>query len=204
MPWYSNTSTGRKTYNPNSMNKTKKELQVLNISNSQEQAGAYALVLGEVDGDRQLPVIIGSNEAQYIVIELRGIVPPRPLTHNLFASVLEAMGAKLMRVLIYRVENGIFYSYIYLKYGENIMRVDARTSDAVALALRMNAPILVYEEILEQEGIRMEDFIEKETSASPRKPTLQSLEAALQKAVESEDYELAAQLRDQINQLKTP
>lgn len=184
------------------MNKTKKELQVLNISNSQEQAGAYALVLGEVDGDRQLPVIIGSNEAQYIVIELRGIVPPRPLTHNLFASVLEAMGAKLMRVLIYRVENGIFYSYIYLRYGENIMRVDARTSDAVALALRMNAPILVYEEILDKEGIRMKDFIEEEASPSPRKPSLQSLEAALQKAVESEDYELAAQLRDRINQQK--
>ena len=91
------------------MNKKKIELQVLNISNSQAQAGAYAMVLGEINGMRQLPVIIGSAEAQSMMIEMRGIVPPRPLTHTLFASVLKVLGATLLRVLIYKVHNGIFY-----------------------------------------------------------------------------------------------
>ena len=91
------------------MDKKKKiELEVLNISNSQEQAGAYALVLGEVDGARQLPVIIGAAEAQAMLISLKGIVPPRPLTHNLFASCLEVLGVNMMRALIYRVDNGVF------------------------------------------------------------------------------------------------
>ncbi len=136
------------------MNKKKIELQVLNISNSQAQAGAYALVLGEVGGERQLPIIIGATEAQAMVIEMKGIVPPRPLTHNLFASVLEVLGVKLMRILIYKVDNGVFYSYLYMKAEETILRIDARTSDAVALALRMNAPIFVYEDILEAECLK--------------------------------------------------
>ncbi len=138
------------------MNKKKIELQVLNISNSQAQVGAYAMVLGEVNGLRKLPVIIGASEAQIMVIEMKGIVPPRPLTHNLFASVLEVLGVKLMRVLIYKVDNGVFYSYLYLKAEETILRVDARTSDAVTLALRMNAPILIYEDILEAERVKTE------------------------------------------------
>ncbi len=123
------------------MNKKKIELQVLNISNSQAQAGAYAMVLGEINGMRQLPVIIGASaEAQSMMIEMRGIVPPRPLTHTLFASVLKVLGATLLRVLIYKVDNGVFYSYLYMKTEETILRIDARTSDAVALALRMDAP----------------------------------------------------------------
>lgn len=100
------------------MNKKKIELQVLNISNSQAQAGAYAMVLGEINGMRQLPVIIGSAEAQSMMIEMRGIVPPRPLTHTLFASVLKVLGATLLRVLIYKVDNGVFYSYLYMKTEE--------------------------------------------------------------------------------------
>jgi bifunctional DNase/RNase len=186
------------------MNKKKIELQVLNISNSQAQAGAYALVLGEVDGKRQLPVIIGASEAQSMVIELKGIVPPRPLTHNLFASVLEVLGVKLMRVLIYKVDNGVFYSYLYMKSEETILRVDARTSDAVALALRMNAPIFVYEDILETECLKTEGDITAGNVPAQDAPedTLDALKAALQKAVEEEDYERAALLRDQINQRK--
>ena len=115
----------------------------MNISNSQAQAGAYAMVLGEINGMRQLPVIIGSAEAQSMMIEMRGIVPPRPLTHTLFASVLKVLGATLLRVLIYKVDNGVFYSYLYMKTEETILRIDARTSDAVALALRMDAPIFI-------------------------------------------------------------
>ena len=192
------------------MNRKKIELQVLNISNSQAQAGAYALVLGEAGGERQLPIIIGATEAQAMVIEMKGIVPPRPLTHNLFASVLEVLGVKLMRVLIYKVDNGVFYFYLYMKAEETILRIDARTSDAVALALRMNAPIFVYEDILETECLKT-----GESSTGPvvggndpdkeellQEDTADILKAALQKAIEEEDYERAAQLRDQINQLK--
>ena len=169
------------------MNKKKIELQVLNISNSQAQAGAYALVLGEVGGERQLPIIIGATEAQAMVIEMKGIVPPRPLTHNLFASVLEVLGVKLMRILIYKVDNGVFYSYLYMKAEETILRIDARTSDAVALALRMNAPMGGSEP--DKDELLQED-------------TIGILKTALQKAIEEEDYERAAQIRDQINQLK--
>ena len=186
------------------MNKKKIELQVLNISNSQAQVGAYALVLGEAGGERQLPIIIGATEAQAMVIEMKGIVPPRPLTHNLFASVLEVLGVKLMRILIYKVDNGVFYSYLYMKAEETILRIDARTSDAVALALRMNAPIFVYEECLKT-GESTTDPMggsEPDKDELLQEDTIGILKTALQKAIEEEDYERAAQIRDQINQLK--
>ena len=190
------------------MNKKKVELQVLNISNSQAQAGAYAMVLGEISGPRQLPVIIGIAEAQSMMIEMRGITPPSPLTHTLFASVLKALGANLLRILIYKVENGIFYSYLYMKTEETILRIAARTSDAIALALRMNAPIFIYDDILETECLKTEhsttanenEDTNKE-AASPKK-TLEQLTSALQNAIDKEDYERAAQLRDIINQQK--
>ena len=152
------------------MNKKKVELQVLNISNSQAQAGAYAMVLGEINGPRQLPVIIGVAEAQSMMIEMRGITPPRPLTHTLFASVLKALGANLLRILIYKVE--------------------------------------IYDDILETECLKTEhsttanenEDTDKE-AASPKK-TLEQLKSALQNAIDKEDYERAAQLRDIINQQK--
>lgn len=191
------------------MNKKKIELQVLNISNSQAQAGAYALVLGETGGERQLPIIIGATEAQAIIIEIRGIVPPRPLIHNLFASVLEILGVKLMRVLIYKADNGIFYSYLYMKVEETILRIDARTSDAVTLALRMHAPIFAYEDILNAECLKNgANFTDPMGSRDPNKDelwqedTIEILKTALQKAIDEENYERAAQLRDQINQIK--
>lgn len=184
------------------MNKKKIELQVLNISSSRAQAGAYAMVLGEINGERQMPVIIGANEAQIILIEMRGINPPRPLTHNLLASILEVFGTKLMRVLIYRVDNGVFYSYIYLKQDETVLRIDARTSDAIVLALRMGAPIQVYEEILEKERIRPEHLGGEAKNSACGESKLESLKADLKHAVEKEEYERAAKLRDQINQWK--
>lgn len=196
-------------------NRRKVELEVLNITNSHMQAGAFALVLLEKDGTRQLPVIVGATEAQAIILELKGINPPRPLTHTLFASVLEALGAQLLRVLIYKVENGIYYAYLYLRAGDTIFRVDSRTSDAIVLALRMAAPILIYEDILETGHIRINDSGEemqgeaggyaKESRAHPldkgHEPSLASLQTALEKAIEKENYEQAAVLRDKINQL---
>lgn len=186
------------------MNKNKVELQVLSVSYSQEQAGAYALLLGEVNGPRKMPVIIGTAEAQAILLEIRGIRSPRPLTHELFASVLGVLGAHLLRVLIYKVENGLFYSYLYLQSGNNIIRVDSRTSDAVAMAMRMQCPILVYEDILDAERMKTDEEEEEERKpdAKDRKTTIGSMQKELDKAIEQEDYEKAAALRDMIKHLK--
>lgn len=181
------------------MNKKKIELQVLSITCSQEQAGAYALLLGETKGNRQLPIIIGASEAQAIMLEVKGIEAPRPLTHVLFSSVLQALGVSMMRAVIYKVTNGIYYSYIYLKSANAILRVDSRTSDAVALALRMAAPVFAYEDVFMSECIKEEDF-ENDDTTSLQNGDLDSLNAAMKKAIETENYEYAAQLRDAINQ----
>ena len=146
------------------------ELEVLNISNSMMQAGAFAMLLGEVGGQRRLPIIIGAFEAQAILI-----------------------------ALIYKADNGIFYSYLFLKTENSIIRVDARTSDAVALSLRMGAPILIYEDVLEAERMNTEQDAEGRNSEDSE---LEILQKALQKAVEEENYEQAAELRDKINRLK--
>jgi len=188
----------------------KVELQVINITNSQAQIGAFAMLLGEVEGKRQLPIIIGPAEAQATALYLKGIKTPRPLTHDLFTTSLTVLGSSLIRVLIYKAKDGIFYSYIYLKKDEEIIRIDARTSDAVALAVRADCPILIYESILEQECLHMsaeernrseetddDDGSEEEHSSSS--PASISLEEALQQAIKDENYELAAQIRDQIN-----
>ena len=188
----------------------KVELQVINITNSQAQIGAFAMLLGEVDGERQLPIIIGPAEAQATALYLKGVKTPRPLIHDLFTTSLTVLGASLIRVLIYKAKDGIFYSYIYLKKDEEIIRIDARTSDAVALAVRADCPILIYESLLEQECLRMsaekrnrseetEDDEESEEEHSSSAPTSLSLEEALQQAIKDENYELAAQIRDQIN-----
>ena len=195
-------------------NRKKVELEVLNINNSHTQAGAFALVLLEKDGTRQLPIIVGASEAQAIILELKGITPPRPLTHALFASVLDALGAQLLRVLIYKVESGVYYAYLYLRAGDTIFRIDSRTSDAIILALRMAAPIFIYDDILEAGHIRISDLEDEEqgkaansnktnapSQTEPQEPTLDSLKKALEKAVEKENYEQAAVLRDKINQL---
>ena len=133
----------------------KVELQVINITNSQAQVGAFAMLLGEVEGERQLPIIIGPAEAQATALYLKGIKTPRPLTHDLFITTLTVLGASLIRVLIYKAKDGIFYSYVYLKKDEEIIRIDARTSDAIALAVRADCPILIYESILEQECLHI-------------------------------------------------
>lgn len=189
------------------MKREKVELQVVSISSSHVEAGAYALLLEEKEGKRQLPIIIGTTEAQATMMELKGIVPPRPLTHTLFTSILEALGVRLLRVLIYKTENGIFYSYIYLRSEDTIYRIDARTSDAIILALRMNAPLLIYEDILQTEGLKKPLNERADTGQSTGneehsfgKEKMELLQKALQKAVNEEDYERAALLRDQIKQ----
>lgn len=188
-------------------NRKKVELRISSLSNSQTQAGVYVLQLSEVGTRHNLTVAIGTSEAQAIMLELRGIMPPRPLTHILFASVLEALGVRLLRVIIYRAEKGIFYSYLYLRSGEMILRVDSRTSDAVALALHMKAPILTYEDLLGTEsmtGDNAENLPGDFPPGNDRFVNPDTLKEALQKAIDQEDYEQAAILRDQINHLKEP
>ncbi len=184
------------------------ELQVINITNSQAQVGAFAMLLGEVNGERQLPIIIGPAEAQATALYLKGVKTPRPLTHDLFITSLTILGSSLIRVLIYKAKDGIFYSYIYLKKDEEIIRIDARTSDAIALAVRANCPILIYESILEQECLHLSseertrsektDNDEEEEYDLPG-TTSRTLEEALEQAIKDENYELAARIRDQIN-----
>lgn len=187
------------------MSRKKIELRVSSLTNSRMQAGAYALILNEVNGNRTLPIIIGMTEAQAIALELRGITPPRPLTHTLFASVLDALGVRLLRVLIYKAEKGIFYAYLYLRTDEMILRVDSRTSDAVVLALHMGVPIYIYEDVLDTVCLPPRNNEQMEGDGKlTQEQSVEALQEALQKAIETEDYEHAAQLRDQINQLKTP
>lgn len=185
------------------MDKRKTELQIVNITVCQERSETYTMILKELDGERKLSINIGASEAQSMILELRGIIPPRPMTHHLFASVLEALGVKLLRVLIYRVVNGIFYTYIYLQANTSILRVDARTSDAVTLALRMRAPIYVYESILEEATAHIENLAEQ-GEEQLQWESLDVLQTALQKAVENENYEFAAKLRDIIKQRIQP
>lgn len=190
----------------------KVELKVLNITESQAQIGAFAMLLGEVDGERQLPIIVGPAEAQATALHLKGVITPRPLTHDLFISTLTILGISVLRVLIYKAKDGIFYSFIYLKKEEEIVRIDARTSDAVALAIRADCPIFIYESILEQECLHLSDkekklFDDDDEEGTEegnkgnltRNPSHMSLEEALEQAIKDENYELAAKLRDQIN-----
>lgn len=188
----------------------KVELQVVSISNSQAQVGAFALVLGEVEGERQLPIIIGPTEAQATSLYLKGMKTPRPLTHDLFYTCINVLGATLLRVLIYKAVDGVFYSYLYIKRDEEIIRIDARTSDAIALAVRADCAIFIYESILERECIRITDAESdeiaeenaEESQYQPQSENLTTLEEALSKAIKEEKYELAARLRDEIKRLK--
>lgn len=187
------------------MSRNKTELRVLNLSFSQEESGAYALLLGEMDGERQLAVIIGTTEAQAILLELRGIRSPRPLSHQLFASVIEALNVRLLRVLIYKVEKGLFYSYLFLQAENSIIRVDARTSDAIAIAMYLQSPIFIYEDLLEREKLNLENKkTQSDDTLAKEQPPIETIKKALEDAVEAEDYEKAALLRDLINNYNNP
>lgn len=181
-------------------------LNVLGITFSQVQAGAYALVLAEENGSRRIPIIIGTPEAQSIAIFLEGLHPPRPLTHDLFISFAQALDAVLEEIFIYKFEEGIFYSELIFKYGEKTVKLDSRTSDAIALAIRNNSPIYTTEEIIQEAGIILEDeFSEsfdapatekKESSTNLESMNLEELENNLNDAILKEDYEKASRIRD--------
>ena len=197
-------------------------LNVLGISYSQTQSGAYALVLSEEDGNRRIPIIVGGFEAQAIAIELEGLAPPRPLTHDLFRNFANSYGIRIAEVNIHKLEDGVFFANILCDNGDTRITLDARTSDAIALALRFQCPIYTTEEIVEKAGIVL-DF-EKGSPFEPdsgikgsKKPsskqkkgpsgksgenlsqkTMDELKKLLADAIGNEDYEKASEINEEI------
>lgn len=193
----------------------KVKLEIVGLSYSQTQTGAYALVLGETKGKRRLPIIIGGFEAQAIAIELEKMTPSRPLTHDLFKSFAEGFNIDVKEVIIYNLVEGIFFAKLITTNGDKEVEIDARTSDAIALAVRFNCPINTYEFILSQAGILLdddaisaaenpaekEDLVEVEESDFLKKST-EELKQLLEAALSDEDYEKASRIRDELNNRK--
>lgn len=188
------------------------KLEIAGLSYSQTQSGAYALVLSETGGKRQLPIIIGGFEAQAIAIELEKMTPTRPLTHDLFKQLASNFEIEVKEVVIYNLQEGIFYSKLVCERDGQIQDIDARTSDAIAIGVRFNCPIYTFEHILANAGIAQDetdsddhdlDFPEDESDAVAEEGYKQlsdrELEDQLSQAIENEDYELASKFRDEIN-----
>ncbi|MGM0407536.1 MAG: bifunctional nuclease domain-containing protein [Bacteroidota bacterium] len=204
---------------------SKIKLNVLGISYSQTQTGAYALVLTEEKGERRIPIIIGGFEAQAIAIQLEGLKPPRPLTHDLFLNFAMSFGINLLEVNIYRLEEGVFYSQLICNNGGKDIAIDARTSDAIALALRFKCPIFTTEDILQKSGIVIDIDSDENIKSKPSQKDdppkksskktaplsrdeyknldIDSLESLLDEAVKKEEYEKASIIRDEINKRKS-
>lgn len=187
----------------------KVKLSVLGISFSQVQAGAYALIFAEEEGIRRLPIVIGTPEAQSIAIVMEGITPPRPLSHDLICSIWKEMGIELLEVLIHKFEDGAFFSELLLQQNNKTYRIDSRTSDAVALAIRTHSPIFTTEEIMQKMAIVFDEHVPSSQEMNNSEPVLDdeelsdlqldALKDRLNDAVNEENYELATQLRDEIN-----
>ncbi len=202
------------------------KLTIKGISYSQTQNGAYALILNEVDGERKLPIVIGAFEAQSIAIALeKEIKPPRPLTHDLFKNFADRFDIVVKQVIIHKLVDGVFYSSIICERDKIEEIIDARTSDAIALALRFSAPIFTYKNILDKAGIflktnpqedendnqdlddvlsspetfGLEDDNTSDSSNAYAKLSLSELHEQLETAVQNEDYEKAANIRDEIS-----
>ncbi|TCK85024.1 bifunctional nuclease family protein [Albibacterium bauzanense] len=196
------------------------KLEIIGLSYSQTQSGAYALVLGEVNGRRRLPIIIGGFEAQAIAIEIEKMTPSRPLTHDLFKSFADTFDITIEEILIYNLVDGIFFAKLICNDDGRIVEIDARTSDAIAIAVRFNCPIYTYEFILSSAGIIIEgnDFAflenmdsdskdigskEKESPISYSTFSDEELKEKLHQALDDEAYEKAAKIRDEISRRKS-
>jgi len=190
----------------------KVEMEITDIALSGSSSGAYAMVLGEVGGNRKLPIVIGGAEAQAIAIEMEKMKASRPLTHDLFKSGFTAFGIRVTEVLIYNMVEGIFFAKLMCADSAKEVEIDCRPSDAVALAYRFGCSIQCYESVLQTAGIKAEELEESEDAfdspeeevieEKPKAPSLKELENDLAQALTREDYEKASQLRDQIDQLK--
>ncbi len=199
------------------------KLEIVGLSYSQTQSGAYALVLGENAGSRRLPIIIGGFEAQAIAIELEKMSPSRPLTHDLFKAFADQFDIKITEVLIYNLVEGIFYAKLVCNNATEQFEIDARTSDAIAIAVRFGCPIYTYEFILKSAGIVLDDegdsstkesgsdevaeLAETEAGADPKNElqakSTEELKNMLNTAVQDEKFELASKIRDELNNRKT-
>jgi uncharacterized protein len=193
------------------------QLEILGLSSSQSQTGSFALVLGERDGNRRLPIIIGMFEAQSIAIQIEKINPNRPLTHDLFKSFAEQVSVNITEILISDLKEGVFYSKIMCTDGDKDFELDARPSDAIAIGLRFGVPIYTVESVLSEAGIILSDLEEEEeesdemavkSSSTPAVPSakeplnqtsVDDLNKMLNEALEKEDYERAAKIRDELN-----
>tara|TARA_R110002072_G_scaffold19826_5_gene73054 strand:- start:3873 stop:4484 length:612 start_codon:yes stop_codon:yes gene_type:complete len=194
-------------------------LNIKGLSYSQTQSGAYALVLGEENGERRLPIIIGGFEAQSIAVALeKDVNPPRPLTHDLFKNFADNFQIKVKEVVIHKLQDGVFFSILVCEKDGQDTIFDARTSDAVALAIRFKSPIFTYREILDKAGVILKEGVEnssgkeekvaEEKKPSPKanpkkgdlsKKTIEELNQLMDQAVRDENYELAASIRDEID-----
>jgi uncharacterized protein len=195
------------------------ELEIVALSHSITQTHSYAVVLGEVNGLRRLPIVIGGFEAQAIAVALERMQPSRPLTHDLFANFMTTFGVDLVEVIIYKLEEGIFFAKLVCQNEGETIEIDSRTSDALALAVRANCPIYTYENILETAGLYL-DTTEGQTETSEKEegvPTskisggvdsdlknmpLEELNTLLQQVLDQEDYVRAITIRDEINSRK--
>ena len=188
------------------------QVEILGLSASPTAGGAYALLLKEVYGNRRLPIIIGSFEAQAIALEIEGIKPPRPLTHDLLKIFIDNLSSTVTEIIIDELRDNTFYAKIVLEVASMENPIDSRPSDAIALAVRTEAPIFVSEEVMQSAGFEPsdedEDFLQENDieNVTPAKPKvketkLATLQNQLREAIEKEDYERAASLRDEINKM---
>jgi hypothetical protein len=186
-------------------------MEILGLSTSPSSGGAYALILAEAEGSRRLPIIIGSFEAQAIALELENIKPPRPMTHDLLKNVVVNFDSSIKKILINDLTDGTFYARIIFERGDQLYEIDSRPSDAIALAVRFGAPIYVNDHVLKEAGIRADmessedsksKVIKKEKAGEKELSKLEQLESELHTAIETENYEKAAKLRDQIQKMK--
>lgn len=186
------------------------KLSIMALSHSVTQSHNYAVILGEENGKRRLPIIIGGFEAQAIAVALENMNPNRPLTHDLFKNTLNAFNIELKEVIINNLLDGIFFAQLICVQDNNVIQIDARTSDAIAMAVRYECPIYTYEFIMESAGVVLDKEDEENTDTKPKKTktetmeemSIASLEKLLDAALLREDYEKAAQIRDVISSKK--
>jgi len=186
-------------------------MEILGLSTSPSSGGAYALILNEKKGNRRLPIIIGTFEAQAIALELESIKPPRPMTHDLLKNIVLSFNSSVQQIFINELSEGTFFAQILYERDDERVELDARPSDAIAVAIRFGAPIFVHPDVLDEAGIVSEEAAAenidqpvsgKTTQKKTEMSKLEQLEQDLQLAIKTENYEKAAKIRDQIQKLK--